>query len=281
MPYELEIRKPSDKAFKVVSDFARKTGDYGSLSAVDLMVLAVTYDLEAEHCGTDHLNKEPKVSKTTNFYNPSNAIPEDDKKIAGFYNPGEDDTQNDKENVFSSFSFWREPIPEIPLDLELDSFDPSDLEKPSDSCQCPLSQQELQNLDNFLEARSFICNFDVCQVDVSVAGVLDTKTASKYNNVLRWFNHIQSYGTIEQTHKVSLDKIFFKIAEGFDFSIEEVLDDGSSGCEAVSSDEGVGFNESDEENEEETESDCEDDNDEAWITPSNIKEIKDKMQVIK
>ncbi len=264
-----------------MSDFARKTGDYGSLSAVDLMVLAVTYDLEAEHCGTDHLNKEPKVSKTTSFYNPSNAIPEDDKKIAGFYNPGEDDTQNDKENVFSSFSFWREPIPEIPLELELDTFDPSDSEKPSDSCQCPLSQQELQNLDNFLEARSFICNFDVCQVDVSVAGVLDTKTASKYNNVLRWFNHIQSYGTIEQTHKVSLDKIFFKIAEGFDFSIEEVLDDGSSGCEAVSSDEGVCFNESDEENEEETESDCEDDNDEAWITPSNIKEIKDKMQVIK
>ena len=264
-----------------MSDFARKTGDYSTLSAADLAVLAVTYDLEAQHCGTEHLKTEPTVSRTINFYKPSNALPEGDKKIAGFYQPEKGDSKKNKENDFSSFSFWREPIPEIPLDLDLDSLTLTD-DKPTDSFQCPLSHEELQNLDSFLEARSFICNFDVCQVDASVAGLLDLTTASKYNNILRWFNHIQSYGTIEQTHKVSLDKIFLKIAEGFDFAIDEVIDDG---CEAVSSDEGVGFNESDEEHEdEETDSEDGDDDgndDDGWITPGNIKEMKDKIQVIK
>ena len=42
-----------------VSNFAKKTGDYKSLSAVDIKVLALAYQLEKEHVGTDHIKTTP------------------------------------------------------------------------------------------------------------------------------------------------------------------------------------------------------------------------------
>ena len=59
----------SSEFFLSVSDFARKTGDYQSLSAVDIRVLALTYQLTKEFVGTDHLKKEPerKVALETHF----------------------------------------------------------------------------------------------------------------------------------------------------------------------------------------------------------------------
>ena len=38
LPYELEYRQPSAQGLKFVTEFARKTGDYASLSATDLRV---------------------------------------------------------------------------------------------------------------------------------------------------------------------------------------------------------------------------------------------------
>ena len=35
--------------FPIVIKFAKKTGDYGSLSAVDVKVMALTYQLTLEH----------------------------------------------------------------------------------------------------------------------------------------------------------------------------------------------------------------------------------------
>lgn len=46
-----------------VTEFSKKTGDYPSLSATDIQVLALTYQLEAEFVGVSHLKQEPeKVS---------------------------------------------------------------------------------------------------------------------------------------------------------------------------------------------------------------------------
>ena len=45
LPFELHTREPSPEAIQAVSDFARKTGDYQSLSVVDVHVLALAYDL--------------------------------------------------------------------------------------------------------------------------------------------------------------------------------------------------------------------------------------------
>jgi rRNA maturation endonuclease Nob1 len=42
-----------------VTEFSKQTGDYASLSAVDLRVMALTYELEKEHCGIEHINTKP------------------------------------------------------------------------------------------------------------------------------------------------------------------------------------------------------------------------------
>lgn len=43
-----------------VSDFARKTGDYGSLSPVDIQVMALAHQMTKEQIGTDHLKRLPE-----------------------------------------------------------------------------------------------------------------------------------------------------------------------------------------------------------------------------
>ncbi|XP_076350947.1 RNA-binding protein NOB1-like isoform X2 [Tachypleus tridentatus] len=83
LPVELCFREPPSELIKLVSDFAKKSGDYPTLSPVDLRVLALTYLLEKEYVGTEHLKTEPYTavveSKFTNT-EPCNSI-------AGFYNP--------------------------------------------------------------------------------------------------------------------------------------------------------------------------------------------------
>lgn len=66
LPYEIEIREPTPAAIRAVLDFAKLTGDVASLSAVDLRVCALTYMLEVEANGKDHIRTKPapKVSLT-------------------------------------------------------------------------------------------------------------------------------------------------------------------------------------------------------------------------
>jgi len=45
LPFNLQIREPTAEALKKVIEFSQKTGDYASLSSVDLQVLALVYDL--------------------------------------------------------------------------------------------------------------------------------------------------------------------------------------------------------------------------------------------
>ena len=54
-----------------VTEFSKKTGDYPSLSATDIQVLALTYQLEAEFVGVSHLKQEPeKVNKKDCWFHP-------------------------------------------------------------------------------------------------------------------------------------------------------------------------------------------------------------------
>jgi RNA-binding protein NOB1 len=49
---ELEVRALSPGALAAVADFVRRTGDYGTLSNVDLQVLRLLYELEREASGS-------------------------------------------------------------------------------------------------------------------------------------------------------------------------------------------------------------------------------------
>jgi RNA-binding protein NOB1 len=59
LPFELEVRAPSEKAMKAVADFARKTNDFAALSLTDLKLIALTYQFELEANGTKYIRTEP------------------------------------------------------------------------------------------------------------------------------------------------------------------------------------------------------------------------------
>lgn len=59
LPYNLIVKEPFPENIKLVTDFSKKTGDYRSLSATDIKVLALTYQLEKEKVGTEHIRTKP------------------------------------------------------------------------------------------------------------------------------------------------------------------------------------------------------------------------------
>ena len=77
--YTLKFKEPSTDAIRfgkitciaadpcvaisiLVTNYAKKTGDYAFLSAVDLRLLALTYQLYEENVGVEKLNLEPKIN---------------------------------------------------------------------------------------------------------------------------------------------------------------------------------------------------------------------------
>ena len=55
----LKLKEPDQDSIKKVAAFAKKTGDLIALSKADLKVIALTYMLEKELKGVDHLRTEP------------------------------------------------------------------------------------------------------------------------------------------------------------------------------------------------------------------------------
>ncbi|XP_044062715.1 RNA-binding protein NOB1 isoform X3 [Siniperca chuatsi] len=129
LPYQLNFREPHPEHVRLVTEFSKKTGDYPSLSATDIKVLALTYQLELEHVGSRHLKKEPEVKVNVHS---TQRHPETPVNVAGFYFPSKkpvnslnvQQTQTETEtsnpagcDEFNSFHFWREPLPSIDGDL--------------------------------------------------------------------------------------------------------------------------------------------------------------------
>lgn len=86
LPYELVVDEPSVESVQHVIEFAKKTGDYLSLSSADIKVIALTYQLEKELVGTDHLRSDPIVAKTiASKTKPKEML--DRKPLVGFYMP--------------------------------------------------------------------------------------------------------------------------------------------------------------------------------------------------
>jgi RNA-binding protein NOB1 len=77
-----------------VTDFSRLTGDYPSLSATDIKVLATTLMLEKRHVGVDHIRSEPICKPTVNFGRPQEAPL---GKLAGFYKPTADERDDEED----------------------------------------------------------------------------------------------------------------------------------------------------------------------------------------
>ncbi|NWQ62444.1 NOB1 protein, partial [Neopipo cinnamomea] len=129
LPCELRVRRPRPDLLRLVTDFSKKTGDYPSLSAADLQVLALTCQLQAETDGPGGVRWEPqdkvRLSSTPRH-------PEAPLHLAGFHlpdkhrPPGKAQRQPIPEHgpvpaesdQFSSFLYWRPPLPSIEEELQ-------------------------------------------------------------------------------------------------------------------------------------------------------------------
>lgn len=99
LPYQLQFMEPNPESIKFVTDFSKKTGDYASLSATDIKVIALTHMLEIRHIGSDeHLKKEPTVKKTVEFYKPGSDQAQNSNNLAGFYKPDDEEDEDEEDS---------------------------------------------------------------------------------------------------------------------------------------------------------------------------------------
>ncbi|KAK6137617.1 hypothetical protein DH2020_028643 [Rehmannia glutinosa] len=66
LPFTVDTLEPSPDALKKVINFAKATGDLQTLSDVDLKLIALTYTLESQIHGTQHLRDSPPPIHTVN-----------------------------------------------------------------------------------------------------------------------------------------------------------------------------------------------------------------------
>ncbi|XP_017870719.1 PREDICTED: RNA-binding protein NOB1 isoform X2 [Drosophila arizonae] len=100
LPFDLQVREPRPESVKHCVEFAKKTGDYASLSGIDLKVISLTYELEADTLGTDHLRTEPVVSQViASKDKPEEMQDGNNKRLVGWYMPegNEDDEEEEEE----------------------------------------------------------------------------------------------------------------------------------------------------------------------------------------
>ncbi len=181
-----------------MSDFSKKTGDYPSLSATDIRVLALTLALEREanKGSLEHLRTEPLVRRPhVDFYRPGErgggSQGEGETKAAaaklpGFYMPKEDEQgegndevrkrltclesafnrtskKEESEESFSSFHYWRDPLPEVPS-----------LEEPPEE-KGDADPLDLAALDSYFSSRSYCVGFLPTEMDMRLLAMLSAQ----------------------------------------------------------------------------------------------------------
>lgn len=120
LPYDLTIDEPSPDSVRHVIAFAKKTGDYLSLSSADIKVLALTYQLEKELVGSAHLRTEPVVAKLiASRDKPVELI--DSKPLAGFYMPPNKEQLDLKEKLNEGLIELTQPLKDSREDTEPNS----------------------------------------------------------------------------------------------------------------------------------------------------------------
>nr|XP_014263431.2 RNA-binding protein NOB1 isoform X1 [Maylandia zebra] len=236
LPYQLHFKEPHPEHIRHVTEFSKKTGDYPSLSATDIKVLALTYQLELENVGSQHLRKEPEVKVNIQS---TQRHPETPMNVAGFHFPSKkpadstivQQTETEKKtpnetngDEFNSFQFWREPLPAIDDEL-------LGLLGPAEGLKSSGGQKQA-----------------------------DTRTTSdgdQFSSFLFWRDPLLTFS----------DELLGLLKEGNESpQTEERAEQRASAGQS---------DDEDKENEPDDEVDEEDDDDGGgWITPGNIKEVK-------
>ncbi|XP_070764324.1 RNA-binding protein NOB1 isoform X2 [Enoplosus armatus] len=181
LPYQLNFREPRPEHVRLVTEFSKKTGDFPSLSATDIKVLALTYQLELEHVGSQHLKKEPEVKVNVRS---TQRHPETPVNIAGFHFPSKpvdssnvQQTQRETEtsnpagsDEFNSFHFWREPLPSIDRELlDLLTDEPEDQSDEEDKENEPEDEEEEEEEEEDDDGGGWITPSNIKQVKMDSA----------------------------------------------------------------------------------------------------------------
>ncbi|XP_073830071.1 RNA-binding protein NOB1 [Musca autumnalis] len=96
LPYDLQVREPRPECVKHCVEFAKKTGDYASLSGIDIKVIALAYELEIDNVGSEHLRKEPVMPQVIASKEKPQEL-QDSTKLPGWYNKGGEATDSEDE----------------------------------------------------------------------------------------------------------------------------------------------------------------------------------------
>ncbi|CAH1779731.1 unnamed protein product [Owenia fusiformis] len=243
LPYELVFREPSTQSIHIVSEFAKKTGDYRSLSAVDIKVLALTYQLEKEQVGIDHIKTQPERKAT---WTSSKRTLEKPSQIAGFYLRGVqnkivDGDQGSEECKDDDSNDCKQPGD---ITSKQEQTDHSTIEAQTENLTLENNQTQHPDKDTVTEKdktnTESQTDRDTIKPEVSDSTVLTPKTCENDNEN-------------NETLKLENDVDGALIKEG---DIKEEEEDDESDEEAESDD---------------------DDDDAGWITPSNIKRVREAM----
>ncbi|XP_022208670.2 RNA-binding protein NOB1 [Drosophila obscura] len=100
LPFGMEVREPRPESIKHCVEFAKKTGDYASLSGIDLKVIALSYELEKDNVGTEHLRTEPVMAQTiASKEEPKEMQEANNKRLVGWFMPdGEEDEEDEDDD---------------------------------------------------------------------------------------------------------------------------------------------------------------------------------------
>ncbi|XP_072753536.1 RNA-binding protein NOB1 [Anoplolepis gracilipes] len=238
LPYDLKIQEAFVENIKFVTEFSKKSGDYTSLSATDIKVIALTYQLEKEKVGTAHLKDAPTIRTILSTEDKQS---KDDLKLPlGFYMPkktektkldADNNTEVSSNNVEKEI---KENITHIQITGELAVNDTiNDIEKqeqPSDA-----------------SSNEFESDYETATSDIE-----DNKTEDlieKFAELKCNPTDLEVDGENEGKHVV--DDILAPINT-------ETSEDEESDIESI-------------------EDEDEDDDDSDWITPANIANVKKQM----
>lgn len=129
---------------KAVTDFSKKTGDYPSLSATDIKVLALTYQLEKEFVGVEHLRTEPIIKKEVNIYTKSSNAVEVNPDVTGFHLPGKKPVEAKTEG--------KKVAEEEENNEEKDTNLDKELSEKFETLECNINEDEEENYEDVLAA---------------------------------------------------------------------------------------------------------------------------------
>ncbi|XP_014616119.1 PREDICTED: RNA-binding protein NOB1 [Polistes canadensis] len=250
LPYDLSVESAFPENIKFVTEFAKKTGDYTSLSATDVKVIALTYQLEKEKVGTEHLKETPTIVKTINSakHNKNSSKP-----IVGFYIPKKKSKKTsktkDKKNVIENEEeVYVDSLLVNEVDIKENEEGQEEKENKNDD-ECLEDEEDRFSSDTTESSDDeYVSNNETATSDVDDNVDIETKDlAEKFSNLNCEPSQLEIQSEDGNTHNV--DDILATISdEENKDSLEE-------------------SNESDD--------DCNNDND--WITPNNIKNVRKQM----